>query len=103
MGRAIDMERDIDAMKQQLERLENIVRGMSHTMDELNEKSTKTTHIDLVDDVKSEEDTDGEKEANDKGSSKSSSNSKRSNGNSKAKNNKHEDSKAKKSFKDFKF
>jgi hypothetical protein len=88
MGRAIDMEKDIDAMKLQLERLENIVRGMSHSMDELNEKSTKTTHIDLVDDVKAEEDADGEKEANDKGSSKSSSNTKSGNGSSKSKNNK---------------
>ena len=87
MGRARDMEKDIDVLKKQVKSLEDIVRGMTHTMDGLNEKSSKTEHIDLVDDVKSEEDKDGKK-ANDKGSSKSSGNTKRSNGSSKDANNK---------------
>ena len=89
MGRAIDMEKDIDILKQDVERLENIVRGMCTILDELEEKSTKTTHIDLVDDVKEEEDNSGEEKANDKGSSKSSGDTKSKHGNSKAKNNKH--------------
>ena len=70
MGRAIDMEKDIDALKLKVEKLENVVRGMTHSMDEMSEKSTKTKHIDLVDDVKTEEETDGKEEkANDKGNS----------------------------------
>ena len=89
MGRAIDMEKDIDTLKQNVERLENIVRGMCTILDELEEKSTKTTHIDLVDDVKEEEDNSGEEKANDKGSSKSSGSAKSKHGDSKAKNTKH--------------
>ena len=58
MGRAIDMEKDIDMLKAQVKSLEDIVRGMTHTMDGLEEKSSKTEHIDLVDDVKPEEDKD---------------------------------------------
>ena len=54
MGRAIDMEKDIDMLKAQVKSLEDIVRGMTHTMDGLEEKSSKTEHIDLVDDVKPE-------------------------------------------------
>ena len=60
---------------------------MTHTMDGLSEKSSTTKHIDLVDDVKAEEDSDGKK-ANNKGSSKSSGRAKKSNGSSKNKNNK---------------
>ena len=89
MGRAIDMEKDISVLKEDVERLENIVRGMCTILDELEEKSTKTTHIDLVDDVKEEEDNSGEEKANDEGSSKSSGDTKSKHGNSKAKNNKH--------------
>ena len=91
MGRAIDMEKDIDALKIQVEKLENIVRGMSHQLEEAsvpvtvrgekvdkdgkkidpNSKETTVTHIDLVDDVKNEEDSnDEEKKTNSKGSSK---------------------------------
>ena len=88
MGRAIDMEKDIHELKINVKKLEDIVRGMTHEMDGLSEKSTKTTHIDLVDDVKVEEDSDGKK-ANNKGSSKSSGRAKKSNGSSKNKNNKY--------------
>jgi len=87
MGRAIDMEKDIDMLKREVERLENILRGICVTIEEMEDKTTKTTHIDLVDDVK-EEDSSGKEKANDKGSSKSSGNAKSGNGNSKGKNNK---------------
>ena len=89
MGRAIDMEKDISVLKSEIKRLENIIRGMSKSIDEMSEKSTKTTHIDLVDDVKEEEADNGEEKANDEGSSKSSGDTKSKHGNSKAKNNKH--------------
>ena len=89
MGRAIDMEKDIDMLKAQVKKLEDIVRGMTHTIDGFSEKSTTTTHIDLVDDVKVEEEEDnGKEKANDKASSKSSGTAKASNGSSKGKNNK---------------
>ena len=87
MGRAIDMEKDINMLKKEVERLENILRGICVTIDEMEEKTTKTTHIDLVDDVKEEDDS-GEEKANDKGSSKSSGNVKSKHGNSKSKNTK---------------
>ena len=32
MGRAIDMAKDIVVLKQKVENLENIVRGMTHTV-----------------------------------------------------------------------
>ena len=87
MGRAIDMEKDIDMLKREVQRLENILRGVCVAIDEMEEKTTKTTHIELVDDVK-EEDNSGEEKANDKGSSKSSGNTKSKHGNSKSKNTK---------------
>ena len=71
MGRAIDMESDIYKLKARVDTLENIVRGMTHSMDEMSEKATKTTHIDLVDDVKKEETKNGKKEADSKGDGKS--------------------------------
>ena len=79
MGRAIDMEKDIDALKMQVKKLEDIVRGMTHTMDGLSEKSTTKEHIDLVDDVKVEEEEDnGKEKANDKTDGKSSKSSNKS-------------------------
>ena len=66
MGRAIDMENDIGALKIRLDKLENVVRGMTHRLDETDEKSSKTKHIDLTE-VK-----DGKEEkTNDEGSGKS--------------------------------
>ena len=56
MGRAIDMENDIQILKLKIEKLENTVRGMVSKLDSLDEKSSKTKHVDLVDDVKVEED-----------------------------------------------
>ena len=72
MGRAIDNERDIDMLKKQVKKLEDIVRGMTHDIDAMSDKATKTTHIDLVDDVKKEETKDEKKEADNEGSDGSS-------------------------------
>lgn len=81
MGRAIDMENDIQALKMKVEKLENQLRGMVSKIDELEEKSSKTKHVDLVEDVKVEEDLgsvitgeykDEEKEADNKTDGKSS-------------------------------
>ena len=65
MGRAIDMERDIDSLKIKLKKLENTVRGMTSKLDELDEKSAKTKHIDIIEETK--EKTDGKEEANNEG------------------------------------
>ena len=51
MGRAIDMEKDIDVLKSKVEKLENQIRGMVSKLDEMDEKSSKTKHVDLVEDV----------------------------------------------------
>ena len=51
MGRAIDMETDIDALKIQIKKLEDTVRGMVSKLDAMDEKSSKTKHVDLVEDV----------------------------------------------------
>ena len=88
MGRAIDMEKDIDMLKREVEKLNNIIRGMMHELDEvaeemedMAEKSTKTKHVDLVDDVKTkEEKKDGKKKANGKGNGKSDKSSDKSSG-----------------------
>jgi|TARA_R110002072_G_scaffold162732_2_gene314894 hypothetical protein len=55
MGRAIDMENDIYKLTARVETLENQIRGMVSKLDEVEEKSSKTKHIDLVEDVKVEE------------------------------------------------
>jgi len=88
MGRAIENEKDIYILKERVEKLENIVRGMSHDMDKMSDKATKTTHIDLVDDVKEKEINDGEKEANDKGDSGSNRSNNKSNRSNKKKSSK---------------
>ena len=64
MGRAIDMEKDIDALKLKVERLENIIRGMTHKMSE-------TKHIDLVEETR-EEKPDGKEKSNHEGNDGSS-------------------------------
>ena len=68
MGRAIDMEKDIDTLKLKVEKLDNTVRGMISRLDELNEKSTKTKHIDLTEVKDDKKET---KKANTKGNGKS--------------------------------
>ena len=77
MGRAIDMEKDIDVLKLKIEKLENVVRGMTHTLEEIEDeiyevedKSPKTKHIDLIEETKTG-DADGEKETNNEGNGKS--------------------------------
>ena len=65
MGRAIDMENDIGSLKIRVEKLENIVRGMTHTMSE-------TKHIDLVEETKTGEDNAKEEKANDERNDKGS-------------------------------
>ena len=76
MGRAIDMENDIFKLKQQIEKLQNTVRGMVSKLDSLDEKSSKTVKVDLIEDVgASTDDIKGEKnekeKTNDKGNTKS--------------------------------
>ena len=88
MGRAIENEKDIYTLKEKVEKLEDIVRGMTHELRCLCEKSTKTTHIDLVDDVKEEETTDGKKEADNKGDSGSNRSNNKSSGSNKKKSSK---------------
>lgn len=70
MGRAIDMEKDIDALKIQVEKLENTVRGMCTKLDEIDgavfEYEEET--VDKVVEEKKEK-KDGKKKANNKGSS----------------------------------
>jgi|TARA_R100000808_G_C2061811_1_gene92924 hypothetical protein len=76
MGRAIDMEKDIYKLKTRVEKLENIVRGMSHTMSE-------TKHIDIVEETKPKESNE-KKKTNDEGSGKSSVKSNRGSKNNKS-------------------
>ena len=54
MGRAIDMENDIGALKIKVKKLEDTVRGMVSKLDSLDEKSSKTIKVDLVEDVGTE-------------------------------------------------
>jgi len=60
MGRAIDMEKDIDVLKLKFEKLENTVRGMVSKLDELDEKGTKTKHVDLTEVKNEKEETNNE-------------------------------------------
>ena len=82
MGRAIDMENDISALKIKIERLENQLRGMvskiddlEEDMDEIYEGLSKTKHVDLVEEVGAEtesvDDKKQVKKANNKGNGKS--------------------------------
>ena len=77
MGRAIDMENDIARLKIKVEKLENQVRGMISKIDEISEKSSKTKHVDLVEDVGTEiegnkKEQDGKKKTDNEGDAKSS-------------------------------
>lgn len=77
MGRAIDMENDIARLKIKVEKLENQVRGMISKIDEISEKSSKTKHVDLVEDVGAEiednkKEKDGKKKTDNEGDAKSS-------------------------------
>ena len=60
MGRAIDMEKDIDIIKSRVKKLENIARGMSDTIEDLEE----TIDV-LIDKEKAKEKkTDGKEKSN---------------------------------------
>jgi len=83
MGRAIDMAKDIDTLKLKVEKLDNTVRGMISRLDELNEKSTKTKHIDLTEVKDDKKET---KKANTKGNGKSNKSNNKDGGTSKSKN-----------------
>ena len=83
MGRAIDMEKDINSLKGKFDKLENTVRGMLSKLDELDDKSTKTKHIDLTEVKNDKKET---KKSNDKGNNKSDKSGDSGNGTSKKKN-----------------
>ena len=55
MGRAIDMEKDIERLKSQVERIDAALAKVIDVVDSMQEKGQRTTHVDLVDDVKSED------------------------------------------------
>jgi len=75
MGRAIDMENSIDELKIKVEKLENTIRGMVSKLDSLNEKSSKTKHIDLVEevgtDIEDNKERDEKEKTDNEGSNKS--------------------------------
>ena len=83
MGRAIDMEKDIDVLKLKIEKLDNTVRGMVSKLDQLDEKSTKTKHIDLTEVNNDKKET---KKADNKGDGKSNKSADNGSGASKKKN-----------------
>ena len=97
MGRAIDMENDIQVLKTELDKLKNTVRGMvskiddlEEDMDEIYEGSSKTKHVDLVEEVgaKTEKKNDKkeDKKADNKGNGEGDKPSNKSGGKSKSKN-----------------
>ena len=54
MGRAIDMEKDIDAMKIRIDMIEKALSRVIGVVGAMEEKSQQVTHVDLTDDVKTE-------------------------------------------------
>ena len=70
MGRAIEMEKQIYVLEDRVEKLESIVRGMTYSIDELENKSSKTKHIDIIEETKPKE-SDEKKKANNEGDGKS--------------------------------
>ena len=77
MGRAIDHENSINELMGRVQKLENTVRGMVSKIDEISEKSTKTKHVDLVEEVgteieDNEKEKDGKKKTNNEGDDRSS-------------------------------
>tara|TARA_R100000234_G_scaffold109795_1_gene81809 strand:+ start:340 stop:624 length:285 start_codon:yes stop_codon:yes gene_type:complete len=77
MGRAIDHENSINELMGRVQKLENTVRGMVSKIDEISEKSTKTKHVDLVEEVgteieDNEKEKDGKEKTNNEGDDRSS-------------------------------
>ena len=68
MGRAIDMEKDIDKLKAEVERLNNIIRGMSSELTEVTEALFEEEEV--VEETKKEKKENGKKKANTKGNGK---------------------------------
>ena len=55
MGRAIDMEKDIDKLKIQVDRIDAALAKVIDVVDSMQDKGQRTTHVDLVEDVRPEE------------------------------------------------
>tara|TARA_R100001594_G_scaffold79139_2_gene113774 strand:- start:4296 stop:4541 length:246 start_codon:yes stop_codon:yes gene_type:complete len=55
MGRAIDMEKDIDKLKAQVDRIDAALAKVIDVIDSMEDKGQRTTHVDLVEDVKSDD------------------------------------------------
>ena len=70
MGRAIDMGKDIVQLKIKIEQIENTLRGMVSKIDGINEKSSKTKHIDLVEETKTGEGNAKKEKTNNEGDGK---------------------------------
>ena len=70
MGRAIDMGKDIVQLKIKIEQIENTLRGMVSKIDGINEKSSKTKHIDLVEETKTGEGDAKKEKTNNEGNGK---------------------------------
>ena len=64
MGRAIDMEKDIDMLKIEVQKLNNIIRGMVGELSEIND-------VIFEEEETKEEKKDGKKKADTKGNGKS--------------------------------
>ena len=62
MGRAINMQKDIDAIKIELERLNNIVRGMASELSEVSDIVFEEETTEETEDVKEEADNQGDGE-----------------------------------------
>ena len=77
MGRAIDMEKDIDKLKAEVERINNIIRGMSSELTEVTEALFEEEE---VVETKKEKKENGKKKANTKGNGKSDKSSDKSSG-----------------------
>ena len=73
MGRAIDMEKDIDVLKAEVKRLDNIIRGMSSEL-------TEVTEALFEEEETKEEKKDVKKKANTKGNGKSNKSSDKASG-----------------------
>tara|TARA_R110000824_G_scaffold73856_1_gene187945 strand:+ start:1369 stop:1626 length:258 start_codon:yes stop_codon:yes gene_type:complete len=78
MGRAIDMEKDIDKLRAEVERLNNIIRGMSSELTEVTEALFEEEEV--VEETKKEKKENGKKKANTKGNGKSDKSSDKSSG-----------------------
>ena len=62
MGRAINMQKDIDDIKIELERLNNIVRGMASELSEVSDIVFEEETTEETEDVKEEADNQGDVE-----------------------------------------